>query len=121
MKPKNINEYMIDFPENTQLMLEQIRATIKKAAPAAEETIGYSMPAFRLNGRNLFYFAAYKNHIGFYPVPVGNKSFEKDFSMYKVSGRGTIQFPLTKPIPLGLITRIVKFKIKENAKKDAKR
>ena len=113
-KPNNIDEYIAGFPKDTQKILEQIRATIKKAAPDAEETISYAIPTFTLRGKYLVYFAAYKKHVGFYPVPGGNKEFEKDFSSYRTSGKGTIQFPLDKPIPLNLITKIVKFRVKEN-------
>jgi len=116
-QPNNIDEYIAQFPKDTQNNLEQIRATIKKAAPDAEETISYAIPTFTVKGRYLVYFAEYKNHIGFYPVPTGNISFEKDFSSYKTSGKGTIQFPLNKPMPLNLITKIVKFRVKENLKR----
>lgn len=113
-KPINIDQYVAGFPVETQIVLEKIRASIKKTVPGAVETISYGMPAFNLNGRNLIYFAAYKKHIGLYPVPRDNKTFEKDFSSYKTSGKGAIQFPLEKPIPLSLIIRIVKFRVKEN-------
>jgi uncharacterized protein YdhG (YjbR/CyaY superfamily) len=116
-KPNNIDEYIAGFDIETQKLLKQVRATIKKAAPDAEETISYSIPSFNLNGKYLVYFAAFKNHIGLYPVPTKEKSFEKDFASYKTSGKGTIQFPLNKPMPLSLITKIVKFKIKERLKK----
>lgn len=109
-KPNSIDEYISTFPKDTQLILEQIRKTIKKAVPGVEETISYAMPTFMLNGRYLVYLAAYKNHIGLYPVPTGIEAFEKDFLPYKTSGKGTIQFQLDKPIPLDLITKIVKFR-----------
>ena len=108
-KPKDIDQYIAGFPKDVQKILEQIRATIKKAAPDAEEKISYAMPAFSLNGRNLVYFAAYKNHIGFYAAPTAHEAFKKEFSRYK-TGRGSVQFPLDKPMPLKLITKIVKFK-----------
>lgn len=111
-KPKNIDEYIAGFPIETQKLLEQIRATIKKAAPEAKETISYAIPTFKLNG-NLVHFAAFKNHIGFYPAPSGNEAFKKELSIYK-GGKGTVQFPIDKPIPLNLITKIVKFRVKEN-------
>ena len=114
-KPKNIDEYIAGFPQDTQIILEQIRATIKKAAPEAEESISYAMPAFKLRGA-LVYFAAFKNHIGFYALPAGNEAFRKELSVYK-TGRGSIQFPLNKPMPLSLITKIVKFRVKENLQK----
>lgn len=111
-KPKNIGEYIAGFPIETQKLLEQIRATIKKAAPEAKETISYAIPTFKLNG-NLVHFAAFKNHIGFYPAPRGNEAFKKELSIYK-GGKGTVQFPIDKKIPLNLITKIVKFRVKEN-------
>lgn len=113
--PKDMDEYIAGFSKDIQKILEQIRATVKIAAPDAEETIKYAMPTFTLNG-NLVYFAAFRNHIGFYPVPTRNKAFEKEFSVYK-TGRGSIQFPLDQPMPLSLITKIVKFRIKENLEK----
>lgn len=119
-KPANVDEYIASFPHDTQLVLKQVRLTIKKVLPGAEEIISYSIPAFRVNGRNLVYFAGFKNHVGLYPVPRETKSFEKDFSQYKTSGKGTIQFPLGKPLPLDLITRIVKFMEKRALQKVAK-
>lgn len=113
-KPKDIDEYIARFPKDTQKLLEQIRATIKKSVPDAVETVSYGIPTFNLNGCYLIYFAGYKKHIGLYPVPTGNKTFDKDFSSYKTSGKGTIQFPLDKQIPLNLIHKIVKFRTKEN-------
>ena len=118
-KPANINEYIAGFPKDTQKILRQIRATIKKAAPGAEETISYAIPTFKLNGRHLVYIAVYKNHIGLYPAPRENEAFKKELSVYK-GGKGTVQFPLDKPMPLNLITRIVKFRIKENLEKAVK-
>ncbi len=119
-KPNNINEYIAGFPKDIQEVLEQIRATIKKAAPDAEETISYAMPTFTLNKAYLVYFAAFKNHIGFYALPSGNEAFKKELSQYK-TGKGSIQFPLDKPMPLNLITKIVKFRIKESLEKGAKK
>ena len=110
--PKTIDEYIAGFPPDVQKILEKIRTTIKKAAPDAEETISYQMPAFTLNG-NLVYFAGFKNHIGFYPVPTGIEKFKKELSVYK-QGKGSVQFPLDKPIPYGLISKIVRFRVKEN-------
>jgi uncharacterized protein YdhG (YjbR/CyaY superfamily) len=115
-KPNNINEYITCFPKDIQKLLQQIRTTIKKAAPGAEETISYAMPAFTFNGKALVYFAAYKNHIGFYATPTGHQAFKKELSVYK-QGKGSVQFPLDKPMPLSLITQIVQFKIKSNAEK----
>ncbi|MBL0007721.1 MAG: DUF1801 domain-containing protein [Saprospiraceae bacterium] len=117
---KNIDEYIAAFPEEIQAMLEQIRATISKVAPTAEEAIKYAIPTFVLNGRNLVHFAAFKNHIGFYPTPTGIESFQKELSKYK-QGKGSVQFPLDEPMPLALITKIVKFNMVRNAEKDVKK
>ena len=114
-KPATIDEYIAAFPENVQLLLEQMRTAIKRAAPDAKETIKYAMPTFTLNG-NLVYFAAFKNYIGFYATPAGNAEFEKELSVYK-TGKGSIQFPLDQPLPLGLITKIVKFRLAQNSEK----
>ncbi|HMQ69618.1 MAG TPA: DUF1801 domain-containing protein [Ignavibacteria bacterium] len=111
LKPKNIDEYIKSFPKDIQSILRQIRDAIKKTAPAAEETISYNMPAFKMK-KVLVYFAAYKNHIGFYALPSGNKAFQKELSKYK-TGKGSIQFPLKEKIPFGLIKKIVEFRIKE--------
>lgn len=110
--PKNIDEYIASFPKDIQEILEKIRVTIRNAAPEAKEKIAYQMPTFTLEG-NLVHFAAFKNHIGFYPTPTGTEAFNKELSAYK-RGKGSIQFPLDTPIPLGLITEIVKFRVKEN-------
>lgn len=114
--PDTIDEYIAGFPAGIQQLLEQVRATIKKAAPEAEETISYAMPAFRYQGKGLVYFSAFKEHIGFYPIPSGMKAFKKELSSYK-TGKGSVQFPLDKPMPLKLITDIVKFRVKENSAK----
>jgi len=111
--PKNIDEYIAAFPNDVQEILEKIRMTIKKAAPTAEETISYEMPTFNLKGQYLIYFAAYKKHIGLYPVPTGDAEFNEEISIYQ-TGKGTLQFPLDKPIPYKLISKIVKLKVKEN-------
>jgi len=116
--PKNIDEYIAVFPPDVQEILEKIRLTIRKAAPGAEETIKYQMPTFTLHG-NLVYFAAFKTHIGFYPIPTGIEKFKKELAPYK-QGKGSVQFPLDQPIPYGLISKIVKFRVKENAAKAAK-
>jgi uncharacterized protein YdhG (YjbR/CyaY superfamily) len=110
--PKNINEYIAGFPPEIQDILEKIRTTVGIAAPGAEETISYQMPTFRLKG-NLVHFAAFKNHIGFYPTPTGTEEFKKELSVYE-GGKGSIRFPLDKPIPYDLISQIVKFRVKEN-------
>ena len=114
-KPTSIDEYIKDFPGPIQKILEQVRATIRKAAPNAEEAISYAIPTFKLNG-NLVHFAAFKNHIGFYPSPTGSEAFKNELSVYK-SGKGSVQFPLDKSIPLDLITKIVQYRVKENLQK----
>ena len=110
--PANIDEYIKGWPKDIQAKLQAMRETIQKAAPEAEEAISYAMPTFKLNG-NLVHFAAYQNHVGFYPVPSGMKEFEKELSVYK-SGKGSAQFPHDQPLPLALVTKIVKFRVKEN-------
>ncbi|HXS55713.1 MAG TPA: DUF1801 domain-containing protein [Hanamia sp.] len=119
VKAKDIDTYINDFPEHIREILQQVRATIHKAAPTAGETISYGIPTFTLNG-NLVHFAAFKNHIGFYPAPTAIKEFEKEFSVYKTS-KGAVQFPLDKPMPLSLITKIVKYRVKVNSEKAAKK
>lgn len=111
----DINAFIADFPDEVQKILEQIRATIQQAAPDAKEAIKYGMPTFVLNG-NLVHFAAYKNHIGFYPAPTGIDAFIDELAQYR-TGKGTIQFPIDKPIPFDLITKVVKFRVDENLKK----
>ena len=114
-KSADIDEYIAGFPANIQQRLKEIRALIKKAAPDAKETIKYSMPTFTLNG-NLVHFATFNNHIGFYPVPTQVEAFKKALEGYK-TGKNAIQFPFDRPIPAGLITKIVKFRIKKNLEK----
>ena len=109
---QNINEYIAGFPKQVQEILEKLRDTIRKAAPGAEETINYAIPTFTLNG-NLVHFAAFKNHIGFYPAPSGIEAFKKELSVYE-GAKGSIKFPIDKPLPLSLVTKIVKFRVKEN-------
>lgn len=111
-KPVNFSEYIAEFPEETQQILEQLRTTIKAAAPQAEEVMSYGMPGFKSNGM-VVWFAAHKNHIGFYPRPSGIEAFKNELSIYK-GAKGSVQFPLDKPLPLGLITEIVKFRLAEN-------
>ena len=113
----SIDEYIANFPEDVQAVLEKLRATIKKAAPDAEETINYQIPTFTLKG-NLVHFAAFKKHIGFYPTPSGMEKFKKELSVYE-GAKGSVQFPLDKPIPYGLISKIVKFRVKENLARTA--
>lgn len=114
----NIDRYISDFPANTKVILEQLRDTIRKIVPEAEESINYGIPTFKLNG-NLVHFAAFKNHIGFYPAPSGISAFKKELSVYKTA-KGSVQFPIDKPLPLEIITEIVKFRVKENLEKNFK-
>ena len=107
-----IDTYISGFPGDTQKLLKQLRSTIGKAAPDAEEVISYGMPAFKLHGM-LVWFAAHTKHIGFYPRISGIEAFKKELSKYK-GAKGSVQFPLGKPLPLGLITKIVKYRVKEN-------
>ena len=111
-RPESIDEYIAGFPQDIQVILEKIRSTIRKAAPDAVEKISYQMPTFTLHG-NLVHFAAFKNHIGFYPTPTGTEKFQQELSAYP-SGKGSVRFPLDKPIPFALIRKIVKFRVKEN-------
>ena len=118
--PKTIDEYIAGFPEHVQEILQQIRKTIREAAPEAEEAIAYQMPTFRLRG-NLVHFAAFKNHIGFYPTPTGTEQFQAELSAYK-GGKGSVRVPLDEPIPYDLIRRIVAFRVQESLEKaEAKR
>jgi uncharacterized protein YdhG (YjbR/CyaY superfamily) len=112
---KNIDDYIASFPKDLQIILEQMRTIIRKTAPKAEEVISYAMPAFKLNSV-LVYFAGYKNHIGFYPMPSAIIAFKKELSIYK-SSKGAVQFPLDKPLPSALITKMVKYRIAENLQK----
>ncbi len=116
--PRNIDEYIAGFPNDVQKILEKVRMTIRKAAPAAEETISYQIPTFTLNGTYLVYFAAYKKHIGVYPAPTGSAELKEELSAY-AAGKGTVRFPLDKPIPFDVISKIVRFRIKENLARSA--
>lgn len=111
----SIDEYIATFPEETQKRLERVRATIKAAAPDAREKISYQIGAFELNGKNLIGFAGWKNHISIYPIPSGSAAFNKRISKY-TSGKGTVQFPLDKPLPLKLLTQIVKYRVADHLK-----
>jgi len=113
--PNSIDEYIASFPEETQKILQELRAAIKAAAPGAQEKISYQMPAFAQKGI-LVYFAAWKNHIGFYPTSSGTQAFKQELSVYK-SSKGSVKFPLDKPLPLDLISNIVRFRVAENLKK----
>ncbi len=117
--PTTIDEYISGFPPEIQEILQRIRRTIQQAAPQATEAMAYQMPTFKLEG-NLVHFAAFKHHIGFYPTPSGTEKFQTEIARYK-HAKGSIQFPLDQPIPYALITKIVKFRVKENlAKASAK-
>ncbi len=113
---KTVEEYIATFPLETQDILHQIRKTIRLAAPDSKETISYGMPAYKLQGKPLVFFAAYKKHIGFYATPTGHEAFAKELSVYK-QGKGSVQFPLDKPMPLDLIKRITEFRVAENLTK----
>jgi uncharacterized protein YdhG (YjbR/CyaY superfamily) len=115
---KNIDEYIAGFPPDVRARLQQVRQTIHKAAPEATERISYQMPCFALHG-NLVYFAAFKNHIGFYPGGGVIEAFQDDLTGYKTA-KGTVQFPADKPLPLDLIARIVEYRVKMNAEKAGK-
>jgi len=110
--PQDIDEYIASFPKDIQEILEKIRITIRKAAPDAEETIKYQLPTFTLKG-NLVHFGAFKKHIGFYPTPTGTEEFKNELSVYE-GAKGSVRFPLDKPIPFDLISKIVKFRVQEN-------
>jgi uncharacterized protein YdhG (YjbR/CyaY superfamily) len=112
----SMDDYIATFPEDVQNILKQVRSTIKAAAPKAEETISYEIPTFKLNGKYLTYFAGWKNHISIYPIPAGDTAFRKAVEPY-VSGKGTLKFPLDKPIPYKLITQMVKLQIAANLEK----
>lgn len=114
-KPKNFEEYLQGFPVDIQKILQQVRKTIREEAPDAFELISYGIPTFKLHG-NLVHFGAYKNHIGFYPAPSGVKEFQEELSSYK-SGKGSMKFPLDKPVPYDLIRRITRYRVKENLEK----
>ena len=116
---KTIDEYINMFPEDVRNILNELRQTIKEAAPEAEETINYQIPTFTLQG-NLVHFAAFKNHIGFYPTPSGMEAFKKELSAYK-GAKGSVQFPIDQPLPLPLIRRIVEYRVKENVERKQKK
>jgi len=119
IKYTTIDEYISSFPKNIQKMLGDVRSVIRKVAPDSVEAISYGIPTFKLNG-NLVHFAAFKNHIGFYPAPNGIEEFEKELSVYK-QGKGSVQFPVDKPLPLDLISKIVKYRVKKNSEKNSTR
>ena len=112
-KVTSVDDYIASFPAATQQLLELMRKIIRKTAPAAVESISYGMPAYKNNGQPLVYFAGYEKHIGFYATPTGHEAFKKELSRYK-QGKGSVQFPLEEKLPVELIERIVKFRLKEN-------
>ena len=118
-KYETIDQYIANFPADQQAVLQEIRATIKKAAPEATEKIGYGIPTFFLKG-NLVHFAGFKNHYGFYPGPGAITQFEQEFSAYEQS-KGTVRFPLDKPVPLDLIRRVTEVRVRENLEKAAQK
>jgi uncharacterized protein YdhG (YjbR/CyaY superfamily) len=112
VKAATIDEYIAAFPANVQKKLKEIRSAIRASAPDAGEKISYAIPTFTLNG-NLVHFAAFKNHIGFYPAPKGIEAFKKELSKYE-GGKGTVQFPMDKPLPVALIKKIVRYRARQN-------
>lgn len=123
MEPKkqwtSIDQYIHSFPSEVQNVLQTIRKTIQEAAPEAVEAISYQMPTFKLQGKNLVHFAAWKEHIGFYPTPRGLETFEKELATYN-GAKGSVQFPLTQPMPLELIKKIVQFRVEDITKSNKK-
>lgn len=113
---ETVEEYIAGFPEDVQVKLQEIRNTILQIAPTAEEQISYKMPAYKLPGKPLVYFAGFKNHIGFYATPTGHEAFAQELALFK-QGKGSVQFPLDKPLPLNLIARITRFRVDENMKR----
>lgn len=111
-KPQTVDEYIASFPPDMQQKLQQVRQTVRKAAPDAEETIGYGLATYKLHG-NLVHFGGFKSHIGFYPAPRGIEAFKDELSKYK-GAKGSVQFPADEPMPLDLIKRMVVFRVKEN-------
>jgi len=118
-KANSIDEYIAEFPPETQKALEELRALIRASAPDATETISYAIPTFDLNGKHLVHFAGFKNHVGFYPTPSGIEAFKEELKPYK-SAKGSAQFPLGRPLPTKLIRRIVEFRVEENTDKASK-
>ena len=123
MKPtsqsESIDDYIAGFPAEIQVLLQQMRQTIHEAAPEATEAISYQMPTFKLHG-NLVHFAAFKDHIGFFPAPSGIDAFTEEIAPYR-TGKGTLRFSLTEPLPLDLVRRIVLYRVQENSAKAARK
>lgn len=116
----NVDEYILEFENETRERLTAIRTLIRETAPEAVESISYGMPAYKVNGKPLVYFAGYKSHIGFYATPTGHEAFAKELSKYK-QGKGSVQFPMSEPLPLELIKEIVMFRLEENKNKHEKK
>ncbi len=114
-----VDEYIESFPKEVQKLLREVRSLIRKEAPDAVEGMSYGMPGFKLFGKPLVYFAAWKEHLGFYALPSGNEAFKKELAKYKVA-KGSIQFPLNEPIPMDLIRKMVKYRVTENTEKYSK-
>ena len=108
-----IDDYISSFPQNVQVILDNVRRTIRDVVPAAEETISYQIPTFGLDGQQLVYFAGWKNHISVYPIPRTDEALEKELAPYQ-SGKGTLKFPLDKPIPYGLIEQVVRLLVRQH-------
>ena len=119
-KINSIDEYIDTFPEGMQTILKQVRKTIKAATPEAGERISYGIPTFTLNGKYLIYFAGWKHHISIYPIPIGDDAFNQEIAPY-IAGKGTLKFPIDKPMPLKLITKIVKLKVAESLSRTDKK
>ncbi len=115
-KPQTIDEYVGTFPNDVRVILEKVRQTIRKTVPPAEETISYQIPTFKLDGKYLVYFAGWKKHVSLYPIPKGNRAFKEEIFPY-VTGKATVRFPIDKPLPLSLIQKIVKYRVKENLRR----
>jgi uncharacterized protein YdhG (YjbR/CyaY superfamily) len=118
MKPdlNSVDDYIKSYPKEVQLLLDKVRAVIIERAPEAVESISYGMPAYKINGKPLVYFAGFKNHIGFYATPTGHSQFAKELSKYK-HGKGSVRFPFDEPLPLKLISKIVEYRVKESLSK----
>ncbi len=110
IKHESIDAYIAEFPPEIRTLLDQVRAVIQNEAPDATEAISYGIPTFKYNGKNLVHFAAFQNHIGFYPTPVAGEAFKKELAAFK-TGKGSVQFPYTQPLPIDLISRIVKYRL----------
>jgi uncharacterized protein YdhG (YjbR/CyaY superfamily) len=111
-----MDEYIQTFPKDVQRILQTIRRTIQQVAPKATEAISYQIPAFKLNGRNLIYFAAWKEHVALYPIPPGSQAFKKELAPY-VGGKGTVRFRLNESVPYDLVKKIVKYRLKQDSER----